>query len=913
METMQTAVIEQDPVVAVVIHWGWVTPGVADCNRRLQEGQYLEFLATDGCDKGTFNFTQPGWVLDSGMHPSVRAVTAENIEPGKRGRPFDAATLDALRRAVQDETLNYLAYPYAGAIVEGMTGESALRGYRLTRAVVRENLHADPLGFFVHDGPTVLNWTCHMLPQIGWLAGYRYLFGKYSARVESPDGTVLMMFGRPDADAAYLYNVVELMDAPRQVQELCAEYRDQRLRFASADCLPALNSSVTRRESALRLLTKGWYGGTPLVLQMQEALRRTDRALSLLATLQTLMGVHVELTDYWKRSLILQDCHLQWLLHDLAPHYLPLALRLEQDVRGHLAALLHGANDDARRYAFNPLPFSRGGVVETAAHRYAFVPQVKPCATQSLANMSTDTVQATATALSNGLITVALGPQGQILSVTDTQGVVRYTGAANRLAHWHNVPASGAVTLTTGTPWTEGAYCGNLRLTTELDVPDAGDYTFRLDVPRGMTIALACAGEEWTPATNRHWGGGLPSAQRDIYSGCGVVRLRKGMNRLVLHAVADEGYHIASARLQRAGQEWPLTQWQGERVTQWADDPFRVTRVEVHEAGARAAVTFHGAFSTCQATLTLTLDAGSERVDVQFTRHYAEGVHEGCQTLPLPLEVGSYLGSCCERPYAPAFAVEQSVPYAQTRYSSDKPYGYHAASDDADSWCNGRFVPFYAGISPFLGIDTALAESDTGTVLLLTDGHNHFYRRRDGAQATEYLGVSLGASAIHPNTQSYRMPEGSYWEKIGRHMITDYTDAYEHCDFVAPPGELSCGWSLYFSAQPSVARAFCHQQRLERLFPLLLTPRALSLPCSVTGDGVVLAALEYADTGAVLVRLVNLQETATPFTLTLPWPVTSVTCSEAMPMAALCVEADGVRGVLPPYALRELQISVKGG
>jgi hypothetical protein len=909
METMRTAVAEQDQVVAVVIHWGWVTPGVADCNRRLQEGQYLEFLATDGCDKGTFNFTQPGWVLDSGMHPTVRAVTGENVEPGKRGTPFAAETLDVLRRAVQDETLHYLAYPYAGAIVEGMTGESALRGYRLTRAVVRENLQADPLGFFVHDGPSALNWTCHMLPQIGWLAGYRYLFGTYSALVDSPDGSTMMMFGRPDA-AAYLYDVVELMDAPQQVRELCAEHGEAHLRFVSAACLPAFNATVTRRESSLRLLTKGWYGGTPLVLQMQAALRRTDQALSVLETLQTLMGVHVDLTDYWKRSLIMQDCHLQWLLHDLTPHYLPLALRLEQEVRGHIAALLRGEDTAALRYAFNPLPFPRGGVVETADHRFTLVPQVAPCATQPLPDDSTETVQASATALSNGLIDVALGPQGQILSVTDRQGVVRYTGVANRLVHWHNAPASGTLALTTGVAWTDGAFCGNLRLYTEVEVPEDGEYAFALDVPRGMTIALAREGEEWVPAANRHWAGGLPSKNHDCYSGCGQLHLQQGRNRLVLHAVADEGYHIQSAVLQRAGQEWPLTHWQGEFITRWEEDPFRVAQVDTQEAGARATVAFHGAFSSCQAVLTLTLDAGSERVDVQLTRHYAERVHEGFQTLPLPLEIGSYLGSCCERPYVPAFAVEHAMPYAQTRYTSDKPYGYLEAYDDADSWKNGRFRPFFAGLTPLLGIDTALAESPDGTTVLLTDGHNHFYRRRDDARAQECLGLSLGASTIHPQTQSYRMPVGSPWEKIGRHAITDYADAHERCDFVAPVGELCCGWSLYFSDQPAVPRACCHRQRLERLFPLMPASRALALPCAVEGEGVVITAVEYAATGEVLVRLVNLQATATPFTLTLPWPVASAQCSEAMPLVGLAVAADGVQGVLPPYALRELRIAV---
>ncbi|HEY3415527.1 MAG TPA: hypothetical protein VGM23_01470, partial [Armatimonadota bacterium] len=708
------------PIDAVVIHWGWVTPGVAECNRQLQEEQYLAFLLQESSRGDTFNFTQPGWVLDDALSPALIALTAENPEQGKQGQPFPEETLASLRTALAQRQLSYLAYPYSGAIVEGMLGEAVLCAYRLTCQVVEKTLGVRPTGCFVHDGIVKLDWNCAMMPQIAQLAGFDHLFGRFNALIVSPDGSEFPMYGQPNGAIPLLYDVVELMDAPLQIATLRRQAKGRPIRFHATHGVAELLNAPEDRCSALDTRTKGWYGGAPLVMQMQAHLRRADWYLTTLATLLALQGQTADLTDLWKRSLILQDCHLQWLLHDLAPHYLPAARQHEEEVKQQLQ---HAAGT-GNAWIFNPLAFPRDGVVQVDG-QYRYVPHVPPFGSSPVTQVAAGQVSASTTTLRNNCIAVEVGSRGQLLSVADTAGHTQYFGAANQIKHWHNVPCSGEITLRTGDDWTGDGFCGNIRLRTEVIIPEDGEYTFHFEVPRGMTIALAREDGEWALATNCHWAGGMPSQQRDTeHTGNGRIALPRGRQRLCLSAVADRGFHLQAACLTLGQQVIPLQTWHGEKLLAWEDDPFVIEQVEANSAGARGTVVLNGGFSTCRAQLLLQLDEGQQRLDVRLTRHYDAPTFEGFQTLPLPLEVGSYLGSYCERPYLPAFAVETRVPYQTTRYTSDKPYGYSEAITTDEGWWTGRFCELYAGISPFLGIDTALAESPLGSVLLLTDGHN---------------------------------------------------------------------------------------------------------------------------------------------------------------------------------------------
>ncbi len=896
------------PIKAVAVHWGWVTPGVADCNRRMQEDEYLAFLEAERDTGDCFNFTQPGWVLDARLDESVLHLTRDNPEPGKQGRPFGTDTMDTLKQAVADGRLTFLAYPYSGAVVEGMTGETVLKSLRLSREVARANLDTRPVGYFVHDGLNKLDWNVFTIPQIGLLAGYDRLFGRQSVTVESPDGTVMPMLGRSDSKKV-VFHSVELMNAAEQVAELRGEYGADKLGFVSARRLVSLVSDdLAKTVSCNQPRTKGWYGGAPLVMQMQAALRRADRKLAVLVMLESLLGRATDPDNLWKRSLVMQDCHLQWLLHDLAPHHLPEARALEQEVTGRIGALVEASDDDDASHLFNPLPFERSAVV-WLGDSYRLAEALPPCGTIDIETTTEAEVTVTERMLSNSRIRVSLDERGTITDVFGTGGTAIYTGQASRLVRRHNAPAEGQIELATGTAWTEGEFSGNLELTAELKVPEAGDYTFSLDVPRGMTIAVESGAGHWVPATNLHWGGGLPGENRDPENtGRGSIYLDEGKQVLKLYAVADRGYHIASATLTSPSKKKiKLKTWTGRLVSRWCEDPFEIDRVETRPEGARASVVYHGHFKTCTARLEVSLEENQSRVDYRLVRHYDEPTFEGLETRPLPMHIGSYLGSTCERPYVPAFAVESGVVFERTEYLSDKPFGYARAVDNGEAWFTGRFTEIYDGMAPVLGIDTAVARWPEGAVMMLTDGHGHFYRKRNPEQQTEQLGLSLGATVIHPMTQSYKMDPDSQWDRIGRHFGTDYADAFDRYDFVCPRGDIEVSWSMIFDEDAVTDWRELTWQRLARIVPPVRCRQEVEPLVKLRGKRVALTGIETVD-GQHLVRLVNLVDHEEPFELELPWPTVNAQVARQMPSATIRASGRTISGVLPPYSVREIVI-----
>lgn len=887
------------------IHWGWITPGVGQANRARQLDLYLDLLEARVGKGERFYFSQPGWLLDVDASATVRHITATTPERGKSNGPMTSGQLDRFRAAVRRGQLVYLAYPYSGAVVEGMTGESVLRALRLTRAIASQAFETNVTGFFVHDGPFQLDWNAPMVPQIGRMAGFREIFGRSLAMIVSPDGTRFPMIGQPEEGAGLLCSGVEAPDATEHLAELeqrfgpmrCAGEVDVKRLVADAALSPVASQSIR---------TKGWYGGAPLVMQQQAALRRTDLAITLLGFNLAQRSEQADLTDLWKRSLVLQDCHLQWLLANVDTHYLPLARDLETEVRRCLPP--PGEGDTVATLAFNPLAHRRSGVVRVGMD-YAVCRDVAPASTAMPEADAATRVHASPTSLVNDRIRVELGPSGEILSVRDKAGETLYSGRANQLRHWINQPAEGTFLLKQMGVWEE-RFSGCLRLETEVHVPEDGLYPFFLDITRGMVVAVACGEDDWVPATNLHWGGGLPSGNQEHgHSQAIDLDLHRGDNRLILYAVADEGFKMREAAVRLNGSITSLRYWTVNKAVEWVPDPFQIDAVAVHEQGARASVVFSGHFSTCRATMTLSLDHDSPRVDVSLKRTYADRVYEGMQTLPLPLDVGSYLGSYCERPYVPAFTVEHETPLRHTVYTSDKPYGFCEAYDSDQAWNTGRFRSFFGGMAPFLGIFTALAESTTGSLAMLTDGHGHFFRRRPNHAAAETLGLSLGSSVIHPMTQNYRASKGSYWEKITRSAKgVDYDDAHETSDFVAPEGDIVCAWSLLFSANASISRQECHHQLLERTFPLLPASRPTESGYQLIGEDVILTALERDD-DTVTVRLVNLSPDPQHFVLSLPWPVQRAEVNTDMPIPNLMCRDCGMTGELPPLAVREIHLA----
>lgn len=892
------------------VHWGWITPGVGQSNRKRQLDLYLDILEARRTRGERFYFTQPGWLLDIEQSDAVRRITAETPEKGKADGPMRPEQLARFRAAVQRGQLVYVAYPYSGAVVEGMTGEAVLKSLRLSKQIAERHLGGEVKDFFVHDGPFQLDWNAPMIPQIGLLSGFTRLFGRTLARIAATDGSVLEMLGLPAEGSELLYTGTEAPHLPNHIEELTVRFGN--LVTASAADVDALFADRPLPiASAEAIRTKGWYGGAPLVMRQQAALRRTDIALSILSFNHALRNENGQLLDFWKRSLVLQDCHLQWLLADVATHYLPLAEHLEKDVREMFTAVTDTStsHDQAPNHVLNLLPHRRSGVIHIG-EKYLACREMPAASSSSLTEVEA-TVRATTVSLENNRIRVELGPAGEILSVHERNGKTLYAGVANQVRHWVNRPAAGNFLLRQMSVWDQD-FCGCLRMECDVEVVEEGEYEFFCDVVRGLAVAMSANDGDWIPITNLHWGGGLPSGNQEHgYSQHARLKLKQGHNRIILHTVADEGFKLRDAVLRKNGNHLLLQYWQCHKVLEWAPDPFVIERVAVKEMGARAAVEFHGRFATCEAILTVSLDDDSEAVNVHLVQNYREPVFEGIQTLPLPVEVGSYLGSYCERPYVPAFTVEHQTWRGTSSYTSDKPYGFTMAQDSGNAWHTGQFREIYAGMAPFLGVFTAIAESSAGSLAMLTDGYGHFFRRRSRNSQAETLGLSLGTSVIHPMTQNYRMPAGSYWEKIGRSSnVVDYDDAHERCDFTCPRGEMSCSWSLLFTDKNSLSRQTCHEQLLNRLFPPLPTFAPRSSGFRLQGKGVIMTGLEYEEAGIVL-RLVNLEPHEQEFTLEAPWELDKVDYNHDLQIKHFQKHRRGISGTFPPLAVREIILKLK--
>ncbi len=907
------------------IHWGWITPGVGQANRRRQLDLYMDILdarMAEGKSGDRFYFTQPGWVLDIEQSEAVRRITVTSPEKGKADGPMRPEQLERFKKAVSRGQLVYVAYPYSGAVVEGMVGEAVLKALRLSKEIAERHFGVKVTGFFVHDGPFQLDWNTPMIPQIAVLAGLTHIFGKTLAVIESPDGTRLPMLGQPSIGTDLLYTGTEAPHLPVHMGELRGRFGELTC-ATSAEVEALLTAPALPVVSAEAIRTKGWYGGAPLVMQQQAAMRRTDLALAVLGFNHALRGETADLADLWKRSLVLQDCHLQWLLADVAAHYLPLARELETELIGRLTQLANiDQQPDPRAtlapdtrnltpaFAFNPLPHRRSGVLRSG-DRFVACVDMQPASTAPLRSDAETSVHATTTAIENNRIRVELGSTGEILSVHDRSGKCLYHGRANRLRHWVNRPAQGEFLLRAMNVWEE-PFSGNIRLETEVDIPADGIYPLFLDVVRGLAVAVTANDDDWIRVTNGHWGGGLPSGNQEHgYSQTCDLKLRQGRNRIVLHSVADEGFKLRAAVLRINGKFSELQYWHGSKVLEWAPDPFQVEHIEVRGLGARAEIEFRGRFSTCTAVLTLSLDHDSERVDSVLTRHYDEPIYEGLQTLPLHPEIGSYLGSYCERPYVPAFTVEHDTWRGTTTYSSDKPFGFARAEDSDRAWMTGRFREIFEGMAPFLGIFTGIAESPEGSLAMLTDGHGHFFRRRPRHQGIETLGLSLGSSIIHPMTQNYRMPPGSYWEKIGRNFGgVDYDDSHEKFGFIRPAGDIVCAWSLLYSARPFIARAFCNEQLLERIFPPIPAIRDRRSGFRVIGRNIAMVGMESPGDN-ILIRLLNFAAAERRFKVILPWNPVEVRSEGEVKTDDLEIGRKSFSGRMPPHAVREFKVHIR--
>lgn len=235
------------------------------------------------------------------------------------------------------------------------------------------------------------------------------------------------------------------------------------------------------------------------------------------------------------------------------------------------------------------------------------------------------------------------------------------------------------------------------------------------------------------------------------------------------------------------------------------------------------------------------------------------------------------------------------------------------------SWLGDEAAPvrdFWWGLQPFTAVLFTLVE---GWGALMADGFPHFFLWRnpsDSASACS-LGLSFGASLIHPRTVTKRVQRDAEWFDFGRGpAYGDFQDGYDHYAFNHPKGTYTYRYSLTLETDPLVV----WREARERIVP----PFAVTLPAVVSSESepptarsllqldaenVVVTGCEWLaeedGTTSVRVRLVELMGSRTQVNLVCHRPVRQVeTC--LLPISARIRNDHTVHLEVPAYGVREL-------
>ena len=296
----------------------------------------------------------------------------------------------------------------------------------------------------------------------------------------------------------------------------------------------------------------------------------------------------------------------------------------------------------------------------------------------------------------------------------------------------------------------------------------------------------------------------------------------------------------------------------------------------------------------------------------------------GIPTLPLPTEVGSYLGSNCERPYIPGLMVTFPVEDS-TDLMVDAPYALrdpmrpvHPVVSER-SWLGGEAAPvrdFWWGLQPFTAVQFARIE---GWGALMADGFPHFFLWQNPSDSAmgRCLGLSFGASLIHPRTVTKRMRQDSEWYEFGRGpAYGDFQDGYDRYSFNHPEGTYTYRYSLTLETDPLIIWREAQELTVS---PFVVVspetkpaesehPQTTSL-LQLDAENIVLTGCEWLaeEEGLtkVRVRLVELMGRLTQATLVCHRPVRQVeTC--LLPISARRHGDYTVQLEIPAYGVREL-------
>lgn len=907
------------------LQWGWITPGTGESNRHEQSDRHLRFLAASVMPRTRhFLLVHCGWWLDTGIEREVRGLTERNPEPNRALTPC-SLEVAALRRYVRTGRLEYVAYPYAACVAEATSGEGLLRSLRFSQRIAVEVLGQAPRAVLNHDSCYGLDWCAAQMPQIARLLGIQYILAMDDGIVRAPDGTEARILGRaaprqrleliaPGPQAVYFpleltqsmtfhRNLPMRPPAERKRLDLRAITLDEYLR-----CAPAGQVFDSRR-----LGSKSWYGGVTDALVMEQNVKSVELRLPAIEALASLSrigdpGLTARLEVLWKKAFILMDNHTLWQCHDYRAHYLPRSFDLAREAKALEARVLKPKRRASTVMLFNPTPWPRDLVV-CDGRRILMARGVRGWSACAIARRGASTsADGDPFALSNDLVSYKLNAKGQVSEIERDGRRQDYAGLG-RLLRIHETPLNTERVLRAGEKLTgfEGALSATFEIelggiprdSVTFHMPEITGEAYLMQSERLGAIGQAL-GVEWVPLHSLHWAGkGMPRRRGEIAPQVllarDAVRLRvtlwmisEGTVRLG-RAIAPPGGPVSAYHLRLLYRN-TYSEPEGVRA-----------RVVRNGAGIKS-VRFSGRVADAKFDMDLSLRAGSGTLEHVLRVDFATATALGLTTPPFTRDDGSLLGAQCERPYVPGLAV--LFPLAgRAQYYVDKPYFIQRALVRAErTWSTDR-RDWWLGMSPFIGMNMAVAEHEAGQLGLVTRGLKHFFRwRREGSES---LGLSLGASLIHPQTQGHSVPDDSLLYPIAKRL--DH-DPYPATRFLWARGRYEFAFGICPGSGGEGGRRDIWRAAQEFALPAhaVLT----SCPAGAVLGGVrtepaavVITAIEMRG-DAMAVRWVNMSGRSRAAMLHLPFRVDLAAPSSAGETVSPC--GTKVRATLRPWAVREM-------
>jgi len=932
---------EKSKLRLLQIQWGWITPGTTESHRRAQSNAHLKLL-----NKGSYKaaehllFVHCGWWLDAGLSPSVRAITVRNPEPNRALAPASPAYLKKLAQSVASGRLEYVAYPYAACVTEATTFEGLLRSLRFSRDIARRVFGKNPRIYMGHDGVYDLDWGTPQMPHLIKLLGGEFIVSGKEGFLVAPDGATVRTFGYEKS----FYEIAKNPASLNQPAVFCMEMHEhlqhiEKLKRGTHFLNKALNvqadaitldeylesspSSGSRR-NATRIGSKGWYGGIVDALLLEQIVKSVELRLPALEAL-AISGVsnqgaelQKKISDLWKGSFVLMDNHLLWQCHRFKPHYIRHAWKLASDCEKMESAAVQGSGP-ARSLAYNPTPWRRSAVIKRKAGDVLVneldgwsARDIKPAGAAALTSKKSSPF-----VLHNDLVRYTLGAKGQVKEI-------RLKGDAPQKVKWgtifRTVEEKSRISRNIFCGGPEIPYVGCAKLTAEVDLSHERCFEGILELSDIQGDAYLLKAEridltgkvfstDWHALRSLHWiGDGLPRH----HSQPAPLSLKMSYAsrlRLTIWLASEKAVSLGGARirvLHQVKSHLPLPKWRFQGETEWKFvEPEVTDACVVRETALSKEVCFSGNMGEGRFKLHVSLEDGSPRLDHRLHLSYENPVSLGVSTPPFNENEGSLFGAGCERPYIPGLMIVSECPEGAS-YHVDKPaYIQRALDAPRNTWHTDR-RDWWLGMSPFIGMNMAVADWKGGSLGMFTRGIKHFFRWRHGGR--ERFGLSLGSTETHLCTQGHTVKPGSRFFHL--------TGRLEHDPYFETPFLRVCGdYEFGYALRPRLKtdrKDFLNFWKSAQEFALPVRQlRGRQEIGGIFSDHPAIVVTGLEKQGEVFqLRVINLSARSATGMVTLPFAIEKAEMEGNRLGAGRIPES--IRIHLPPWAVREINVREAG-